>query len=261
MAFWSDLGKGISSHFEAVIFIAKNKLWGYFLYPVFLIVLLHLAGAWSIYSFSEMLVNKVGDYLTPELNTGYAWVDVVLLLLIKLFRFVAGFVLHLYLLAFFLKILRYLVLLFCSPMMALLSAKVEELKNGNKYPFAFGQFMKDIFRGMMVVLRNIFLELLLMLLALIIGWIPVIGWLTVPFIYIISWYFLGFNMMDYTCERKRMSVSQSASFIRKRKGIAIGNGLIFALMLDIPYAGIVIAPVIASAAATLATVEAMDQKK
>jgi CysZ protein len=48
--------------------------------------------------------------------------------------------------------------------------------------------------------------------------------------------------MDYTLERKKLSVSQSVDFVRKHKGIAISNGLIFALTIILPFCGTFLAP-------------------
>jgi CysZ protein len=62
-------------------------------------------------------------------------------------------------------------------------------------------------------------------------------------------------MIDYTNERYKLSVSESISFIRKNKGLAIGNGFIFALIFAIPVAGMLVAPIVAVIAATIIAVE------
>ncbi|MGL5891378.1 MAG: EI24 domain-containing protein, partial [Bacteroidia bacterium] len=89
------------------------------------------------------------------------------------------------------------------------------------------------------------------------GW--VLGWLTIPFRYIIGCYFLGFSMMDYSYERRRMKISEGVRFTRRHKGIAMANGFVFSLLLLIPFLGISIAPVLSCVAATLAVLEAAKQ--
>jgi CysZ protein len=58
-------------------------------------------------------------------------------------------------------------------------------------------------------------------------------------------------MMDYSCERNRLSASASIDFIGRHRGLAIGNGLIFYLMHGVPFVGWVLAPAYAVIAATL----------
>lgn len=262
MSFWSDFGKGVSTHIKAWSFIAEHRLWGYFLYPVALVVVLFIFGFYSAFGLGNYIAGLLMDLITPEtIDTGYGWLDVVLMVLSWVLKIVAGFIIKAFIFAILIKFIRYAVLILCSPMMALLSERVDEIITGNKYPFVFSLFIKDVFRGIGVTLRNMLFEMLFIVGCFFIGWIPVIGWFTVPFLWIVGWYFLGFNMMDYTYERKRLSISQGAYFTRKHKGIAIGNGMVFSMLLLIPYIGLLIAPVLSSVAGTLATMEMMEEKK
>lgn len=262
MSFWSDFGKGVSTHVKAWGFIAEHKLWLYFLYPVVLVLLLYIFGFYSAFGLGNYLSGLIIDWITPDkFDTGYGWLDGLLACVSWIVRFALGFIIKAFFFAILIKYIRYIVLILCSPMMALLSERVDEIMTGNKYPFVFSQFIKDMFRGMGVAIRNMLFELLFILGCFIIGWIPVIGWFTVPFLWIVGWYFLGFNMMDYTYERKRLRISEGARFTRRHKGIAIGNGMIFSFLLIIPFAGMIIAPVLSSVAGTLATMEMMDEEK
>lgn len=261
MSFWSDYGIGVSTHLDAIRFVRRHRLWGYFLYPVILLVILAIAGFFSIFAFSHYLTDWLFSFLQTDFHTGEDWLGGFLQLLLWIVKFLASFVIRIYIFLLALKVIRYIVLILCSPMMALLSEKVEELVTGNSYPFNFAQFLKDVLRGVLVNLRNLAFELSITIALLVVGWIPVIGLITVPVSLLVSWYFLGFNMIDYTCERRRMPVSEGARFIRKRKGIAIGNGMIFSWLLLVPFAGLIIAPVLSSVAGTLAALEAMDGKR
>jgi CysZ protein len=256
MGFWSDLGRGISSHGKAFEFIAKHNLWLYFLYPALILTLLWLAGFASTFA--------LGDYLAEELmtatgldSTSEDWTG----MLGTILRLVASFALKALLFFLFASYIKYIVLIFCSPIMALLSERVEEITTGKTYPFHFGQFIKDIGRGVLVTLRNMLIETACIVACLVVAWIPVIGWLTIPFLWIIAWYFLGYSMMDYTFERKRLSLSQGTSFVRKHKGIAIGNGFIFSMLLYIPFLGVIVSPVLSATAGTLATLETMKEEE
>jgi CysZ protein len=64
-------------------------------------------------------------------------------------------------------------------------------------------------------------------------------------------YYYGFSMLDYSCERQKMSVEKSIDFIGKHKGLAIGNGIVFYLLHSIIIVGWVVAPAYAVIAATI----------
>ncbi|HEU4716601.1 MAG TPA: EI24 domain-containing protein [Bacteroidia bacterium] len=261
MALLDDFSTGISSHFRAWRFIRRHRLWLFFLYPVLLLAVLFPAGIFSIWSLGTSVAGSTWNLVSDNkehLDTGIGWLNSILLGLLHVITFLAGWVVRILLTLVVWKIARYIVLIFCSPMMARLSERVDEIHCGKKFPFDFRQFLKDTMRGVLVNIRNMLLESLWVLLLFIIGWIPVIGWLSAFFVIIVGWYFLGFNMMDYSCERRRMRISAGARFIRKHKGIAIGNGMTFSLLLLIPVAGIVIAPVLSPVAATLASLDRLD---
>jgi CysZ protein len=58
-------------------------------------------------------------------------------------------------------------------------------------------------------------------------------------------------MLDYSCERNKLSTAQSIIFISRHKGMAIGNGMVFYLMHLIPVLGWLLAPSYAVIAATI----------
>ena len=80
-------------------------------------------------------------------------------------------------------------------------------------------------------------------------------------LFLVSSYFYGFAFIDYTNERRRLTISQSVDFIRKNKGMAIGNGFVFALAMLVPFCGTTIAgfiAIISVVAATISTHKMVD---
>ena len=67
-------------------------------------------------------------------------------------------------------------------------------------------------------------------------------------------------MIDYVSERRRMGMSQSVSYVRKNKGLSIGNGFVFSLIFAIPLIGGMLAAVVAPAAACIAVLELESRK-
>lgn len=258
--FWSDFGRGVSSHITAIKFVAKHRMWGYFIIPLALSIALVMLGFLSIWSFGndirEQFMEYVSPYIAQDEDAG-----IILTILAWIVGTILGFVFKIILSLLVMKVLRYAILIIISPILALASERVDEIMTGNKYPFEFGQFIKDVFRGIAVSLRNMLFEMLIFLGVLLVSWIPVINMVGAGFLMLIGWYFLGFNMMDYTHERRRMSIAQGKHFTRKHKGLAMGNGMVYTILLYIPFLGFTIAPVLSCIAATIATLEKLEEKK
>ena len=93
--------------------------------------------------------------------------------------------------------------------------------------------MRDVVRGVLIAMRNLFIEIGYMVLVFILGlFIPFVGGLVGSiFLFFISAYFYGFSFIDYTNERRRLTVKQSVAFMRQNKGLAIANGFVFSIFL------------------------------
>lgn len=254
MKFFTDFGKGITFHFKAFSFIAKHKLWAYFIYPIAIMVVLWIFGFWSTFSLGRQLSDYILSLIKID-DPGEGWLHWLNITL----GFALGLIMKVLLFFIFSAFLRFIVLIICSPIMALLSERVDEILSGKKFPFSIAQFLYDIFRSVRVTFRALFFQSLIYIVCLFVGWIPVIGALVIPFLWISGWYFMGFNMMDYTYERRKMNISAGAKFTRSHKGIAVGNGMVFSFLLWIPFLGITLAPVLSVVAGTLATINALEE--
>jgi CysZ protein len=219
-------------------------------------VLLLIGGAVTIHKLSDYLQEVITRAIELDDNGEGAmgWLEGSL-------SFVIGIGLHIIFWFIFMWLQKYIMLIILSPILALLSERVDEIITGKKYPFDISQFVVDVFRGIGIALRNMFIEFGFILLCLMISWIPVIGWITAIFLYIVSCYFYGFSMIDYTSERRRLSIGKSIAFIRSNKGFAISNGFLYSIMTMIPYVGNMFAPIVSVVAATLGTYEVLEQDK
>src|SRR5690606_25151495 len=116
-----------------------------------------------------------------------------------------------------------------SPVFAYLSEKTESILEGRDFPFSFKQLLKDIIRGIRLALRNLLWQTVYTVSILILSFIPIIGWISPLISLFVECYYYGFSMVDYSCERRRLSPAESIRFIGEHKGLAIGNGLLFYL--------------------------------
>ncbi len=94
------------------------------------------------------------------------------------------------------------------------------------------------------------MELVLTIPILLLGLLPIIGLFSTVLLFLVQAYYAGFGNMDYTLER-HFNYKDSLNFVRKHRGIAIGNGIVFMLFLLIPVIGIILVlPLSVTAAST-----------
>ncbi|MBC7887691.1 MAG: EI24 domain-containing protein [Ferruginibacter sp.] len=241
-----DIIVAIQSYYQAHQFIVKHRLWKWILVPGIIYSLLFCAG---IYLFWISSGNAI-DYVLSI--TGLKkWMNAMEEGWLK-FLFIFGqVILNLVLILFYFSLFKFLFLIVGSPLFAYLSEKTAAIMEGKEFPFSFAQLLKDISRGIKLALRNAFWQTVYVVSILILSFIPFFGWFTPLFALLIECYYLGFSMLDYNCERNKLSASQSAAFISDHKGLAIGNGIVFYTMHWVPVAGWILAPSYAVIAATI----------
>ncbi|MDF2448174.1 MAG: hypothetical protein K0R26_678 [Bacteroidota bacterium] len=254
MKFFSDFFSAINNCFKGFILIFEKGLWPYIFYPLILWVLMWIGSIWF---FSAIAIN-LSDYINQQLNfkdipdsgallsfakpflTGYF--SFLLVWIFKIFFwFISG------------TFVKYMTLIFLSPLFSLLSESVEKKLTGITYPFQTSQLLKDIGRGVVMSFRNMILEYFFLALCFIATlFFPPIVIVTGPFLMLISWYFLGFTMFDYNFERRKTSISQSIKIARDYKGLICGIGMVYSLFMTLPFfVGLMFGPIVAVVGATL----------
>ena len=203
----------------------------------------------SMYFFGKSATSVI-EFITIKSGIK-AWLQNMQSSILVFLFTIGGMMLWLILMLFYFSLFKYLWLIIGSPIFAYLSEKTEALLEGKEYPFSFRQLAKDIFRGIRIAIRNTLWQSVYLVSFLILSLIPVIGWITPVFALLMECYFYGFSMLDYSCERHKLTASESILFIGNRKGLAIGNGIVFYLMHLAPIIGWILAPAYAVIAATL----------
>jgi CysZ protein len=241
-----EIVTAVQAYFQTHRFIIKHRLWKWILIPGLLYTLLFCAGIYFFWISSETAIEWM--FAKTGVRT---WLDKMDLEWLRFLLIFGRIMVHLVFLMFYFSLFKYLFLIIGSPLFAYLSEKTEAIIEGKDFPFSFTQLLKDILRGIRIALRNMLWQTVYTLSIFILAFIPVVGWITPLISLLVECYYLGFSMLDYSCERHKLSTSQSISFIGKHKGLAIGNGLIFLLMHLIPFLGWLLAPSYAVIAATI----------
>ncbi|MFT4683366.1 MAG: CysZ protein [Flavobacteriales bacterium] len=263
-SFGQNFKLGISTYFRSFGFIVKNKMMHFYLYPLAFVILFSIGAAAGIGTLNDLITEWVNGYIQIEELPGADVWDKTLNFVKSMATYAINFIVWLSLIIVFHKLNKYLVLIVMSPVMSIISERTDEIITGKKYPFDWRQLIKDVWRGVLIALRNLFFEMSITILLLSLNlaitvFLPFLSIITTPLVavalFFIGAYYYGFSTMDYTNERYRLSTGESVRYIRKNKGLAVSNGSIFALWLAIPvlgtYVGTVFAPVTCTVGATL----------
>ncbi len=236
----------IQSFAQAHRFIGQHRLWKWILVPGILYMLLFVTGMY----FFWQSANDAVSYLSRTIGLE-RWLQEQRSALLSFLFVMAGIILRLVLVLFYFSLFKFLFLIIGSPVFAYLSEKTESILEGRDFPFSLRQLLRDIGRGTVLALRNALWQTVYIVSLLLLSLIPVVGWITPVIALFMECYYYGFSMLDYSCERARLSPAQSIDFIGRHRGLAIGNGAMFYLMHAVPFVGWVLAPAYAVVAATL----------
>jgi CysZ protein len=268
MGLFKNFGRGFSAYGQAINLIFTKGLWWFFVFPIALNILFFIGGMMGIGSLTDFIEGWLTSLVAFDGDsfTGASFLEPISGYLSGIVGGLVWVVLKFAFFFIFATVGGYIVIICLSPVFAILSEKTEEILTGNKYPFNGDQIMRDVVRGVLIAFRNMFIELGYMLIIFILSlFIPVLGGIigTVILFFIAS-YFYGFAFIDYTSERRRLSLKQSVQFIRENKGMAIANGMVFSFFMLIPLCGSTLAgfaAIISVVAATIAVHKTVDLSK
>jgi len=235
---------GIRAYFSAFELLNKLKLWKYFAVPV----LISVATAILIFVLAYFLSDKIGDQITDlwSFSWGKEAVSVIS-------NFIGGVVI----IVFGLVVYRHVVMAFSAPFMSPVSEKIEKHYLGEVHTDE--KFSITLARAIKINARNLFKEILFIIPLFFLSLIPVLGIVFTVLIFLIQAYYAGFGNMDYTLER-HYNYKDSIVFVKQHKGIAIGNGIVFMLLLMIPVIGVLLVLPLSVVSATKETVKRVYQE-
>jgi CysZ protein len=251
--FIEKLWNSFTDYAPALRFIFKHRFAWIFLIPVILNLIL-LTGMYSaVSSFIDYLQSSSLEASQLQ-NTNFWGADVLRWLL----SVSIGILVQILFFFVFTYTSGNIILLLLSPVLAYISEKTDKILTGKDYPFNTLQFLKDIVRGIRIVFRNLFFESLITIGLFFFVFIPVVGQivglLSPVILFFVASYFNGISFVDYILERKKMTVKERIVFNKQQRGLIIGNGIPFTLVLFIPFMGLFLAEffaIVASVAAVL----------
>ena len=233
--------KGINAYVGTFKLISKLKLWKYFAIPVIIsFIIASIIGllAWSLSDNIGFYISKlwVWEYGKKTFTSVSSFIGAVIIVAL-------GFILY-----------KHIVMALSAPFMSPVSEKIEQHFLGKEHTSQRDTtFSQQLWRGIRINLRNLAKEILFRIPILLISFIPVIGIFSTVLLFLIQSYYAGFGNMDYTLER-HLNYKDSINFVNKNKGLAIGNGIVFMLLLLIPVIGIILVLPLSVVSATKVTI-------
>jgi len=244
-----DIFNGIQAYFSAYTLLNKLNLWRFFAIPIAISFLLGTFIIFMAYGLSDDLGNYIASIW------GFTWGKQTVT---TISHFIGGLII----LAFGIVVFKNVLMAIAAPFMGSISEKIEQhlLGTVDKKRKGLKAQTTAFARGIRLNLRNLIVEILWIIPFFIFSFIPLIGFIFLLLIFFVQAYYAGFGNMDYTLERY-FSYKDSVNFIRKHRGIAIGNGIVFVLILFIPVVGIIIVLPLSAVAATITTLKALYPEK
>lgn len=170
------------------------------------------------------------------------------------------------------KFWNYLVLNILTPMNTFLSSKTDTILTGNVFPITTKMYIEDTFRAWRIMGQNMMVWMMVLVIWYILSiflrlFIPdeIVNVANTIIVYSTGFFVFGFSLLDYTSERRRLTIGASYKFFRKHIGLAFSLGMVYSLCFRIPeigaYVGVIVAPVLGVIAATIATHRLVDLSK
>lgn len=234
------------SYYQAHLFISRHKLWKWIVIPGILYALLFSFGMWFFFRSSNIFIS----YLSTLLGIQH-WLDRMQSGWLNFFMIFDEVILRLVLLLFYFSLFKYVILVIGSPLFTYLSEKSEAIIEEKEYHFSWKVLWKDVSRSARLAGRNALWQTVYTFTLLLVSFIPVVGWITPLVAFLVECYYFGFSMLDRSCARHGLSSGGSIEFIGERRGLAIGNGIVFYAMHLVLGLGWVLAPAYALIAATI----------
>ena len=238
----NNILKGLKVYTGTYALISKLKLWKYFVIPIIISVTVFALIFISAWGFS----NSLGEWMAS------AWpFDLGKDIVTSFSIFIAGIIIF----ALGIIVYKHIILALSSPFMSPVSEKIEAYYTGRPAQnYTNTSFQKQLMRSIRISTRNLIKELLLTLPILLLKFIPIINIFSTGLLFVVQAYYAGVSNMDYTLER-HFKYRDSIAFIKKHRGLAIGNGIGFLLLLIIPVVGVMLALPLSITSASIITVD------
>lgn len=238
--------ESIKAYADAIPLMNQLGLWKYFVVPIIISVVTAVAIGFAAYGLSDNLGSLIQKAWIFEFGK-------------ETFAVISEIIAAILIVALGLIVYKAVVMALSAPFMSPVSEKIEAHFNPGQRIYRNTDFNDQLWRGIRINSRNLFMELLWTVPIFFLGLIPVIGLIAPVLLFCMQAYYAGFGNMDYTLER-HFGYNDSIRFVKRNRGTAIGNGLVFMAVLIIPILGLILVLPLSVTAASMRTVKLIDQQ-
>jgi len=239
---------GIEAYSGSFALISKLKLWKYFVIPMAISVITALIIGLSAYGLSDNIGRFISGVWPWEFGK-------------ETFTAISTFIGAIVIIVIGLILYKHIIMALSAPFMSPVSEKIEAHLTGSPiHLHRKSTFQQQLWRGIRINMRNLAKELLITIPILILKFIPLINIFSTALLFLVQAYYAGFGNMDYTLER-HFNYKESVNFVRKNRGVAIGNGIVFILLLLVPVVGIILVLPLSVTAASSKTVLLLNKNE
>lgn len=240
-----NIFRGIRAYGGTFSLIGKLGLWKYFGVPIAISIVTALLIGFIAYGLSDNIGGLIARVWVWEWGS-------------QTFRTISDVIGGLLIIAVGLILYKHIIMALSAPFMAPVSEKIEAHLMGEAKYHKNAKFTTQLWRGIRINARNLFMELLFTIPILLLSFIPIINIFTTVLLFLVQSYYAGFGNMDYTLER-HFDYESSLKFVRSHSGVAIGNGVVFMAMLFLPVIGIIFVLPLSVTASTTETVRLLKE--
>lgn len=239
MTFLKGFFQGIGWYSKSWILLRTHRKLNWLFIPglfnLFLFLVVGFAAWWS----AGFLIDYF--YRQMELQWGDHWLLSI--------QWLFSLILRLIVIAVYLRLYKYLLLIFFSPFLAWYSDKMLARFTGKASKG--GPIPMQILRGVVIAIGFLLLEMWTSLFFLFLAWVlPVLAPFVPLLLMLLNALLFGLALLDYPKEYLGISTGKSiAALFKQHKGHAIGLGLGYQLLLWVPLFGILVGPMWSLAAA------------
>lgn len=241
MRFIRDFGTAILAYFKGVALIHRLRLWGMFLIPALISLLVAACIGLGLYFLIPFFGAWLSTFWTFDFfNQGAYWL--------------ATSFSTIFFIVFAVLLYKHLVLLLTFPFMGKIVLLIEkEILPDSEQSEALLSFSGSLVASLRLTLRNLTRELFFSIPLILLSIIPVIGVFFSILLFLLQAYYMGCGNMDLVMER-HLTYKERLRFIKDNRVLVLGNGIVCLFML-LPIVGIFFVVPLAITAASVVSIK------